>query len=202
VQARVADERDRAASRREFLRTMTGKARAEAAAPEASIPGAPLGANVPPPVAWSDARLRVVRRAGYGPRASDVDEVKRVGYQRWLNDQVNFERIDNARTRPMSPRAGPIWRSDRRSSPRSMRGRCRTNCRWRRSTAPRSRVGSCTSAWWSSGPIISASTSTRSAISSWSTTATSFVATRWGSSAIWCGRARRARPCSPISIRT
>jgi uncharacterized protein (DUF1800 family) len=96
VQARVADERDRAASRREFLRTITGQARAESAAPEDTIPGAPLGANVPPPVAWSDPRLRVVRRAGYGPRASDVDEVKRVGYQRWLNDQVNFERIDNA----------------------------------------------------------------------------------------------------------
>ena len=97
MQARVSAE-DRAAARREFLRTLAGRARAESAAatPESSIPGAPLGANVPPPTAWADARLRVVRRATYGPRAADVDDVKRVGYQRWLNDQVYYERIDDS----------------------------------------------------------------------------------------------------------
>lgn len=97
MQARVSPK-DRAATRREFLRTLTGKARAASGAgtPESSIPGAPLGANVPPPTAWADARLRLVRRATYGPRAADVDDVRRVGYQRWLNDQVYHERIDDS----------------------------------------------------------------------------------------------------------
>lgn len=100
MQARV-NPPDRAATRREFLRTVTGQARREAADtsltgdPAAAIPPAPLGANVPPPVAWADARLRLLRRATYGPRAADVDDVRRVGYQRWLNDQVNAHRIDD-----------------------------------------------------------------------------------------------------------
>jgi uncharacterized protein (DUF1800 family) len=89
-----AEERQRAASRREFLRVVTGKARTE---PQAADPGTgdPLGANVPPPVAWTDPRLRLVRRASYALRASDVADVKTLGYQRWLNDQVNVTRIDN-----------------------------------------------------------------------------------------------------------
>jgi uncharacterized protein (DUF1800 family) len=95
VQARVEDQ-DRAVARREFLRSVTGRARGTDPAPEAAVPDAPLGANVPPPVAWADAGLRVVRRATYGARASDVADVRRLGYQRWLNDQVQAERIDDA----------------------------------------------------------------------------------------------------------
>jgi uncharacterized protein (DUF1800 family) len=89
-----AEERQRAASRREFLRVVTGKARTEPTAGEPQS-GDPQGANVPPPVAWSDPRLRLVRRASYALRASDVTDVKTLGYQRWLNDQVNLTGINN-----------------------------------------------------------------------------------------------------------
>jgi len=87
-----AEGTQRSASRREFLRVVTGKARHEPAVAH-SATGDPLGANVPPPVAWTDARLRLVRRASYALRASDVADVKTLGYQRWLNDQINFTRI-------------------------------------------------------------------------------------------------------------
>jgi len=90
-----AEERQSAASRRDFLRAMTGQARNEPTQVEPE-PGDPHGANVPPPIAWSDARLRLVRRASYALRASDVADVKTLGYQRWLNDQVNVTRIDDS----------------------------------------------------------------------------------------------------------
>lgn len=91
-----AEERQRGASRREFLRVVTGQVRAEPSVGHAET-GEPLGANVSPPVTWSDPRLRLVRRASYALRASDVADVKTLGYQRWLNDQVNVTRLnDNA----------------------------------------------------------------------------------------------------------
>jgi uncharacterized protein (DUF1800 family) len=109
-----AEERERAASRRDFLRVMGGRGRAGTAPPtvtrSASVPattsvatmvatgqpGEPHGALVPSPVAWADPRLRLVRRAAYGLRAADVAEVRALGYQRWLNDQVNYTRLDDS----------------------------------------------------------------------------------------------------------
>jgi uncharacterized protein (DUF1800 family) len=101
------EELERAASRRDFLRRLGGRTTAQPPAPaqppaatsatsSAAAYGNPLAANVPPPVAWTDARLRLVRRATYGARASDVADVRNVGYQRWLNDQVNYTLIDDS----------------------------------------------------------------------------------------------------------
>jgi len=61
-----------------------------------SFDGSVANAKLPPLAPWTDARLRLVRRVTYGPRASDVSDAKTVGYQRWLNDQVNFTRIDSS----------------------------------------------------------------------------------------------------------
>ena len=86
-------------SRRDFLRIVTRrKASKPAAAPPApavSTNGA-AHAKVPPLAPWTDPRMRLVRRATYGPRAVDVADVRTQGYQRWLNDQVNYTRIDDA----------------------------------------------------------------------------------------------------------
>jgi uncharacterized protein (DUF1800 family) len=95
-------------SRREFLRI--GSKRGSATSPTATtgagtVNAAPVAstgpvdasvahAKLPPLAPWTDARLRLVRRSTYGPRASDINDVKTVGYQRWLNDQVNFTRLD------------------------------------------------------------------------------------------------------------
>jgi uncharacterized protein (DUF1800 family) len=97
-------------SRREFLRIGTKRGSATASAPTSGtataasaragtatpFAGDPAQANLPPLSPWTDARIRLVRRTTYGPRASDVADVKTMGYQRWLNDQVNFTRIDNS----------------------------------------------------------------------------------------------------------
>ena len=100
-------------SRRDFLRIGTRRqdaapGAAPAGAPpsgatanapaSASTPGSldPTLAKVDPLAPWTDPRMRLLRRATYGARASDVTDVKTVGYQRWLNDQVNFTRIDDS----------------------------------------------------------------------------------------------------------
>ena len=101
------EELEQAVSRRDLLRRLGGRTTTPASPSAASQPparslasaaayGNPLAANVPPPVAWADPRLRLVRRATYGPRAADVADVRSVGYQRWLNDQVNATRIDDS----------------------------------------------------------------------------------------------------------
>ena len=95
-------------SRRDFLRigTKRGTATSPTATPSAGTVSAaqtatasPVDASVahaklPPLAPWTDARVRLLRRTTYGPRASDINDVKTVGYQRWLNDQVNFTRLD------------------------------------------------------------------------------------------------------------
>lgn len=86
-------------SRRDFLRIVTRK---KAGKPAAAPPASTVAANgaahakVPPLAPWTDPRMRLVRRATYGPRAVDVADVRTQGYQRWLNDQVNYTRIDDA----------------------------------------------------------------------------------------------------------
>ena len=87
-------------SRRDFLRTVTRRKGTPTGEPtaraSAAVPDEVAKAKVPPLAPWTDARMRLVRRATYGPRAADIAEVKAAGYQRWLNDQVNFTRIDDA----------------------------------------------------------------------------------------------------------
>ena len=101
-------------SRRDFLRIGTKRgssAPAGAASPTRpaasasvtesrtaeAVAGDAAQAKLPPLAPWTDPRMRLIRRATYGPRASDISDVKTLGYQRWLNDQVNYAtRIDNS----------------------------------------------------------------------------------------------------------
>ncbi len=97
-------------SRRDFLRigtkrggnapagtTSSATSASPASAATAEFAGGDAArAKLPPLAPWTDARVRLLRRATYGPRASDIADVKSMGYQRWLNDQVNYAtRIDN-----------------------------------------------------------------------------------------------------------
>ncbi len=80
-----------AATRRDFLKRVVGKAETESV-PEVSY----SGAMVSPPVSWRDPQLRLLRRATMGLHAADVLEIKRQGYQQWLNAQVNYTRLDDS----------------------------------------------------------------------------------------------------------
>lgn len=86
-------DRSAATSRRDFLRRATAwpdKPQMQTSGTSANI--------VPPPSSWNDPKLRLLRRATNGLRAGDVQEITNVGYQRWLNDQVNYARIDDSAT--------------------------------------------------------------------------------------------------------
>jgi uncharacterized protein (DUF1800 family) len=48
-----------------------------------------------PPVEWSDPISRLVRRATMGLTAEDVFRARSMGYQGWLNEQVNHTRIED-----------------------------------------------------------------------------------------------------------
>ncbi len=86
-------DRSAAATRREFLRQAAGRPA------KPTIETGTMSANVaPPPDSWDDPRLRLLRRATNGLRAGDVQDITNVGYQRWLNDQVNYTRIDDSTT--------------------------------------------------------------------------------------------------------
>ncbi len=88
--------------RRDFLRKVIGRANAASSAESAQgeleppAQGPPAQSLQPAPVEWDDVQLRLLRRATYGPTAGDVLDIGNVGYQRWLNDQVNYTRIDDS----------------------------------------------------------------------------------------------------------
>ncbi len=90
VQTEVGRSDGGAPTRRDFLKRVVGKAETE------SVPQVTYsGAMVIPPNSWHDPQLRLVRRATMGLTAADVLEVRRQGYQQWLNEQVNFTRLDD-----------------------------------------------------------------------------------------------------------
>ena len=92
-----ATEVQGAASRRDFLRAATGRARsASTPTPPEEFATAVAGAIVPPPVSWTDPRLRLLRRATNGLRAPDVAEIRNVGYQAWLDRQLDWRNIDDS----------------------------------------------------------------------------------------------------------
>jgi uncharacterized protein (DUF1800 family) len=53
---------------------------------------------VAPPGSWRNATLRLVRRATLGLNLADAVRGQLMGYQGWLNEQVNFTRINDALT--------------------------------------------------------------------------------------------------------
>jgi len=104
---------DRKSSRRTFI-FLGALAAATAAAPREaqaqiirkarrSVPAAPPDiyptviplAQVSPPLAWSNSLLRLVRRATYGLNSREVTRVQALGYQGWLNRQINYTRIND-----------------------------------------------------------------------------------------------------------
>ncbi len=80
-----------AASRRDFLKRVVGKAET-AGLSETAYSDAMVAA----PEGWRDPQIRLLRRATMGLQVSDVLNVRRQGYQSWLNEQVNFTRINDA----------------------------------------------------------------------------------------------------------
>jgi len=65
-------------------------------------------ATVPPFGYWSDVKLRLVRRATMGLAAVDVNEVRRIGYQSWLNEQVQYDEIDDSATEALIASRYPL----------------------------------------------------------------------------------------------
>jgi uncharacterized protein (DUF1800 family) len=45
---------------------------------------------------WTDSRVRLVRRITMGVTAADLSEVRRLGYQDYLNRQLNYAEIDDS----------------------------------------------------------------------------------------------------------
>ncbi len=82
-------------SRRDFLRKAIGRADAATEnTPLASTPSSALALPAPPQ--WNDVRVRLLRRATMGLRSADVQDIGNMGYQQWLNEQVNYTRIDDS----------------------------------------------------------------------------------------------------------
>ena len=79
-----------APSRRDFFRRALGGSTELAPIQQVAY------STVPPPAAWGDVRLRLVRRATMGITPGDVIDVSSLGYQQWLNRQVNYTRIDDS----------------------------------------------------------------------------------------------------------
>lgn len=55
---------------------------------QSEVPGAPA--------TWSDRHVRLLRRATYGPNQFDLDLVRSIGYQAWLQRQLKYTRISDA----------------------------------------------------------------------------------------------------------
>jgi uncharacterized protein (DUF1800 family) len=99
--------RGRAPSRRAFLagalasatlapRALQGQGRRKPArlAPE-PMPVDWQGLAIAAPSVWTDATARLVRRATMGITAGDLASARSVGYQTWLQQQLDYQRIDN-----------------------------------------------------------------------------------------------------------
>jgi uncharacterized protein (DUF1800 family) len=62
------------------------------------LPAVTLAAKKAPPPAGEDEALvvHVLNRLGYGPRPGDVERVRAMGQERWIEDQLHPERIPDA----------------------------------------------------------------------------------------------------------
>ena len=79
-------------SRRQFFRDALAVAAPKpVSAPAQVVPASVIAA----PSTWSDVKLRLVRRATLGLTNADVLDVRQMGYQQWLNDQVHHAGIDD-----------------------------------------------------------------------------------------------------------
>lgn len=55
-----------------------------------------LGLAIAPPSAWANPTIRLVRRATLGLSDADVTAAKAMGYQGWLQYQLDYQRIDDS----------------------------------------------------------------------------------------------------------
>src|SRR5881296_2002297 len=61
-----------------------------------------LAAQTPPPappaaaMTARDSALHALNRLAYGPRPGEVDSVARIGVMRWIDQQLDPDRIDDA----------------------------------------------------------------------------------------------------------
>ena len=66
--------------------------------PDQEFPTLEANELVAPPASWASPSLRLVRRATLGVTSDEVTRVQMMGYQAWLNEQVNYTRIDDSIT--------------------------------------------------------------------------------------------------------
>ena len=100
-------------SRREWLRTGLGAAAGGAvlASAGSALAPAPLAAQLPTPrnarlaallsqlgqqAAWKSPELRLLRRTSHGQTAAQVDRAFELGYEAYLEEQLNPQRIDDS----------------------------------------------------------------------------------------------------------
>ena len=88
----------RSGSRRDFFRRAFTAPVAPATRPVADPPQQVAFNTIPAPGFWADPKLRLVRRATMGLSPADVSDVRRMGYQQWLNSQVFYSEIDDSLT--------------------------------------------------------------------------------------------------------
>ncbi|MBM4195411.1 MAG: DUF1800 domain-containing protein, partial [Gemmatimonadetes bacterium] len=66
----------------------------------------PLASVIAAPAEWTDPILRLVRRATMGLRASDVAAARSMGYQQWLQNQLDYKRLNTA---DVETQANTLW---------------------------------------------------------------------------------------------
>ena len=122
---------------------------------------------------WDAGTSRLVRRVTLGVTPGEVSRAAAMGWQGYLNYQLNYQRIDDSALEAVVATRYPLTNADLgRAFQRRRRNGTEPAASNRRSIAPRSRSGSCISGWSSSGPTISIRPSTRSATCSSPTSAT------------------------------
>lgn len=66
----------------------------------------PLASVIAAPADWANATTRLVRRATLGLTDADVSTAKAMGYQNWLQSQLDYQRIDSS---AVDKQASALW---------------------------------------------------------------------------------------------
>src|SRR5262245_44353587 len=83
---------DKVATRTRWRRVATGYLALALALPAGA---ASLAASKTPPADESARIVHALNRLGYGPRPGDVERVQRMGLDKWIDQQLHPERIDD-----------------------------------------------------------------------------------------------------------
>lgn len=142
----------------------------------------------------------LLQRISLGPTLNDSTRIEAIGYDAYLDEQLNFDKLDDSELEAALQAALPTLTSRWSRSGVSTRTTPSSPCSssgWRRSSAPCTAPDSCTSAWSCSGQTTSASISRRisSGCSSRWTTVRWCVPTRCRRSPSCCRPVPTARRC-------